>query len=76
MLWVYGHHRYFTISVRGSTLDVYGRQIPMSIQLLKGLSHQGGQGILFARLGLSLSVKGSLFSLPFPMRFILIIISA
>ena len=27
MLWVYGQNKYFTLSVRGSNLDVYGRQI-------------------------------------------------
>ena len=32
MLWVYGQYRYFTLSVRGSTLDdVYRRQIQTSI---------------------------------------------
>ena len=27
MLWVYGHYKYFTLSVQGSTLDVRRRQI-------------------------------------------------
>ena len=27
MLWVYGHYKYLFLSVRASTLDVYGRQI-------------------------------------------------